>query len=218
MTATSFRKRLIGQEGGVAVWRVDGWRVRDQVDVDFTNGHHHFTRPYVPVDEIWIDREAPRADDTTFWVLRALTERARMAAGGSFGQAIWAGRRAERAARRQAVDGISLSWNDLRAQVRRQRLGTVEGREVFLVRGRLIRDHAFVDFTLGGHGYRYPFISRGEIWIDDAVAPGERDAILCHEVTEVGHMATGMKYNPAHELASAAERRFRQRARRRKLL
>jgi hypothetical protein len=53
-----------------------------------------------------------------------------------------------------------------------------------------------------------------EILIDDAVRPAERAAIIHHEAIEVGHMARGMKYAPAHELASAAERQFRRVGRR----
>src|SRR6266568_7187337 len=52
-------RRLLGRMDGLGIWRVDGHQVRDGWDVEFTNGHHHFTRGYIPPGEIWLDREAP---------------------------------------------------------------------------------------------------------------------------------------------------------------
>jgi hypothetical protein len=48
------------------------------------------------------------------------------------------------------------------------------------------------------------------VWIDDAVAPAERPAVLHHELVELELMATrGMGYHAAHARASAAEIEFR---------
>jgi hypothetical protein len=189
---------------GVTVYRVDGRRIRDRLDVEFTNGHHHFSRPYVPAHEVWLDREGGDSE-WPFWAERQLHERALMAAGASYLEAVRRGAHRERRLR-------GGERRDVRS-ARICRLGTAEGREVWLVSGREVRDHAYIDFTLGGHGFRYRFIPKGEIWIDDAVAPEERPAILHHEVVEVGHMRAGMAYAPAHALASDAEIAFRRRVR-----
>jgi hypothetical protein len=77
------------------------------------------------------------------------------------------------------------------------------------VDGCRVRTSFCLDFTLGGHGFRYRFIPRREVWIDDAVAPLERPAVLHHELVEVAHMLRGKRYDEAHALASRAEVRFR---------
>jgi hypothetical protein len=200
----SFQTRRLGRIDGVDIWRVDGHRVRDELDVDFTNGHHHYSRPYVPIGEVWLDREAPGAAEWELWALRQTAERAVMARGASYLHALRVAAKLERQERRRLAGARVPA-----GEARRRPLGEVDGRVVWLVDGRHVRDHAYVDFTLGGHGYRYRFIPRSEIWLDDAVHPAERPAILHHEAVEVGHMAGGMGYDEAHGHASAAERRFR---------
>ncbi len=189
---------------GVTVYRVDGRRIRDTVDVEFTNGHHHFSRAYIPRDEVWLDRDGGDTE-WPFWAQRQLHERALMAGGATYLEAV----------RKAAYRERKLRGGERRdvRTARLRRLGTAEGRDVWLVAGREIRDHAYIDFTLGGHGYRYRFIPRGEIWIDDAVRPSERPAILHHEAVEVTHMRAGLAYDAAHALASEAEIAFRRRVR-----
>ena len=193
-------RRLLGRMDGLAIWRVDGHAVRDRLDVEFTNGHHHFTRRYVPLAEIWLDREPPGSGEWRFWARHQLVERAEMAAGAPYPTALVRANRVERAERRAAEPPRKL---------RRRLLGAVDRRDVWLVDGCAVRTRFHLDFTLGGHGFRYRFIPRREIWIDDAVAPAERPAILHHEAVEVELMARGMRYVDAHARASTAEARFR---------
>src|SRR5436190_1426179 len=96
------RRKLLGRDSGVSIWRVDGHAIRDRLDVDFTNGHHHYTRKYVPEKEIWLDREAPGSEEWPFWAVHQLAERAAMAAGRPYLSALRIGNRAERAERRGA--------------------------------------------------------------------------------------------------------------------
>jgi hypothetical protein len=196
------QRKLLARDGRLGIWRVDGHRLRDVLDVDFTNGAHSYTRRYVPPDEIWIDRDAPGSGEWIFWAEHQLAERAAMARGAPYLRALAAGNRADRAARRQA--GI-----DRQRPPRRRRLGAAAGREVWLVDGAQVRATRDLNFTLGGHRLRYRFIPRDEIWIDDAVAPAERAAILHHEAVEIAHMERGLSYPEAHALASRAEVRFR---------
>lgn len=205
MAGRDYHLRLLGHEASLAVWRVDGKQIRDRLDVEFTNGHHHLTRSYVPENEIWLDRSAPRADESRFWSLHQLVERAALVAGASYLEALARGNRAEKAARRQALGEAPRR----RALVRRRTLGKAAGRTVVLVDGRAVRSAFDINFTLGGHGYRYRFIPLSEIRIDDAVIPAERPAILAHEAVEVELMADGMSYDPAHAHASRAEVGFR---------
>jgi hypothetical protein len=208
-TRTPYLKRLERIEG-VWVWMVNGHVIRDRIDVEFTNGAHHFTRAYVPADEIWLDREAPRAGEWRYWAMRQRIERALMAAGQPYLSALRTGARIERDERRLArgIPGPVLP-SEVQRHARKQRLGEAQGREIWLVDGRAVRDLAYVDFTLGGHGFRYRFIPRREIWLDDAVRAAERPFILHHELVEVGLMAQGLSYHQAHERASRAETAMR---------
>ncbi len=198
----------LGRDESLWIWRVDGHWIRDHLDVEFTNGHHHRSRRYIPKNEIWIDREARGACESQFWANRQVLEHSLMRSGRAYVSAVITAGRYERAERRRALDD---ERNDLQDSKRRL-LGMLDARSVWLVNGRRVRDLAFVDFTLGGHGYRYRFISKKEIWIDDAVVPAERSAILHHEGIEVGLMARGMPYAEAHAHASRAERAHRCRA------
>jgi hypothetical protein len=196
-------RKLLDRADGVDIWRVDGHRVRDEIDVEFTNGHHHFTRRYIPPHEIWLDREAPGSGEWVFWAVHQLAQRWAMSRGADYLRALRIGNRAERDARRAAGEVVDGS------RVRRRPLGSVDGRRIWLVDGHASRSAFDQDFTLGGHGLRYRFLPRDEVWIDDAVAPAERPAILHHELVEIRHMEAGMSYADAHARASRAERRFR---------
>jgi hypothetical protein len=198
---------LLARVDGLEVWRVEGRRVRDEVDVEFTNGAHFFIRRYVPPNEIWLDREAPGSGEWVFWATHQIVERRLMAGGVPYLGALRRANLAERAERRAA--GVRAVG---RARLRLRELGTAAGRAVWLVDGRAVRTSLNLDFTLGGHHLRYRFIPRREIWIDDAVAPGERAAILHHEVVEIEHMQRGLVYDDAHARASRAEARFRRAA------
>ena len=197
------RLERINRVDGIDVYRVDGHRIRNRIDVDFTNGHHHFSRQYVPLREVWLDREG-RAPESRFWTQRQLFERELMARGLTYLQAV----------RRAAVYERRLRGPGQRSrQVRVAHLGPAGPREVWLVSGRAVRDLFYVDFTLGGHGFRYRFIPRGEIWIDDAVHPAEHGAIVHHEMVEVDLMRRGLTYDEAHARASEAEIAFRREGR-----
>lgn len=184
---------------------MDGHAIRDGLDVEFTNGANHLTRPYVPEHEIWVDRSAPRRDESGFWTLHQLVEREALAAGVPYPRALARANRAEAAERRRVLGEVPRR----RPPLRRKVLGRAADRTLVLIDGRAVRSAFDLNFTLGGHGYRYRFVPRGEIWIDDAVAPAERPAIVTHEAVEVELMARGMPYEEAHARASRAEARYR---------
>jgi hypothetical protein len=212
--STSVHLKQLDRMDGIDVWRVDGHRIRDQLDVEFTNGHHHFSRPYIPVGEIWVDREAPGENEWLFWARRLFLERHKMSTGVPYLTALLSATHFERLERRRerGING-RIAPREIPDLARKRLIARVGGRDVWLVDGRAVRDFAYIDFTLGGHGYRYRFIPKGEVWIDDAVRPAERAAILHHEAIEVSLMARGIRYVDAHAVASRAEARFRRAAR-----
>jgi hypothetical protein len=58
----------------------------------------------------------------------------------------------------------------------------------------------------GGHGYVYPWVPRGEIWVERDLDEAEVPFILAHEYTELRLMRdAGMSYDRAHEASSRVE-------------
>jgi len=45
----------MGKAVGLAVYRVDAEKVRDEVDIDFTQGGHPAVYGYIPRGEVWIE-------------------------------------------------------------------------------------------------------------------------------------------------------------------
>jgi len=98
------RLRLLGRVAGLAIYLVDGERVRDEIDVDFVNGGNEGAYPnYVPVGEIWID-DAQHQLDRTATALHELVERDLMLRHGmSYDRAHDEANEYERPLRRQLV-------------------------------------------------------------------------------------------------------------------
>jgi len=80
-----------------------------------------------------------------------------------------------------------------------------------LVNGKIIRGKIDVDFTSGGHGYRYLYIPLNEIWIDNALSFEDIKPTIWHEFVERHLMERGADYNAAHEYACGLEIGIRQR-------
>ena len=53
------------------------------------------------------------------------------------------------------------------------------------------------------------YIPKNEVWIDARQDKREIKDTLFHELFERGPMARGMRYNPAHALATKAEKQLR---------
>jgi hypothetical protein len=201
----------LGAVAGVHCWLVDGTWIRNRRDVDFTNGAHHLTRAYVPFDEVWIDREAPGAGELEFLWRHQLHERALMLNGTPYLQALARANRAERRARREWLVEPHLPVAAARALVLRHHLGVLDGDAIWVVDGRAVRDRFDPNFTHGGHHWRYRFIPRRHIWIDDAVVERELEFTLAHEAHELALMRAGMKYDDAHDHALLVEKSLRRR-------
>jgi hypothetical protein len=83
--------------------------------------------------------------------------------------------------------------------------------KIYLVDGNAVR-REHIEFTMGGHGYVYPWIPIDEIWIDENLKdkPGDFAATLKHEVFEIRKMRDeGLTYDQAHELANVMEKKER---------
>lgn len=90
--------------------------------------------------------------------------------------------------------------------IRIRRFADVDGVKVWAVNGKLVRDRFNSDFSQGGHGYVYPWIPKGEIWIDEVLSLDEVPYVVEHERFERKLMKErGLSYDEAHELAKARE-------------
>ncbi len=192
---------------------VDGEWIRNHLDVDFTNGAHHYSRPYIPSLEVWIDREAPGSNELEYLIEHQLHERELMERGVHYLRALRMANHRERQQRRSVLDPrlVSAAAAEQRGYVFRRELGEVDGDRLILVNGRAVRDLFDLNFTQGGHHARYRFIPSRQIWIDDAVVDSEREYVIAHEVHELHLMRQGMKYYPAHDHALELERKLRRR-------
>lgn len=78
-----------------------------------------------------------------------------------------------------------------------------------LVDGTHVRNTHDSDFCQGGNGFRYRFIPRGELWIDEQISEDEWPLIAFHECYEAELMRGGMDYDGAHLRAKMQEDRVR---------
>jgi len=49
------RKKYMRTEDGMKIYLIDGEYFRDNLDIDFTVGGHHWVYPFIPRDEVWLD-------------------------------------------------------------------------------------------------------------------------------------------------------------------
>ncbi len=109
----------------------------------------------------------------------------------------------------QAIGRKSRSMK-LKFNPRVKKMQKVGGIQVWLVDGSMIRKHFDVDFTSGGHGYRYLYVPIGEIWIDDALNAEDILPTIWHEFVERHLMERGWSYNDGHDYAARVEIGIRQ--------
>jgi transposase InsO family protein len=204
---------LLEERGSLTIWIVDGSYVRGHIDEEFTNFGQHFRFPYIPENELWLDREAEH-DERQFFIEHLLVEHRLMKAGRPYADAIVEADRQERRERRRAGDvrkaagsgGVLPAGTSMHEKLWK----TLEnGVTVWIVNGRLVRSTFDIDFTEGGHDKVYEFVPGDEVWIDDAIVEQERGYILLHELHERNRMSTGWPYSKAHFESSRIEYRCR---------
>jgi len=203
----------VDRRGDLVAWIVDGTYIRTHIDEEFTNFGQHYRFPYIPVNELWIDREA-KEDETEFYIDHLLVEHRLMAKGVSYNDALERADLAERNERRKAGDIKSATHNnqDLPDPAKVHDLlwkKLSNGVSVWFVNGRMVRSVFDIDFTEGGHDHVYEFVPHNEVWIDDDLEEQERGYVLLHELHERNRMAQGWTYDRAHAESSRLEYRCR---------
>lgn len=194
--------------GKITVWIVDGEYVRDHLSEEFTNFAEHYRFRFIPTNEFWIDKEYDSGEED-FFIHHLLVEWRLARQGMEYDKALGYADRSERAERRKSrVAHLKRTRGNaaLVKRIHKKRIAIYQnGLNVWLVRGELVRDFYFIDYTEGGHDKVYAFVPKDEIWIDDDLSPRERRFVLLHEVHERRLMAGGWPYVRAHRSASKIE-------------
>ena len=198
-----------------AVWVVDGFYIRNNLNLEFTNFGQHYRFPFVPKYEFWIDKEHLTHEEY-FYINHMLTEWFLMDNGVDYDTAIGKADRKELAERKktilmQKVDGRKAQTSD--KAVKEVYVKRIDGYkdvvDVWMVNGEVVRGAYFIDFTEGGHHFVYAFVPDKEVWIDGDLNPDEMPFVLLHELHERFLMAQGMDYSHAHASSSAIEYKCR---------
>lgn len=188
-------------DGGVDVYVVDGKRIRDTMDIQFQHAGHHWDYPYIPRDEVWLDREAPGAGEQQFWAMRKLYERQQALNGVP-----------SKLAKQRAKE---MEYDLRRTQFNWYRNFTVGelpdylGYKVKIVRGRDVRNEFDVDFAMGANGYAVDYVPEQELWVDDALLKTEWTPAVAHQAVHANALAAGATDEVARAKAYVAERRCR---------
>lgn len=108
-------------------------------------------------------------------------------------------RDARRAKQREKTSALPVS-GVYRCFLRRSR-----GVKIWIVDGPKVRQHLDGDFTFAGHGYKYDFIPKDEIWLDSAMSVEQAYFALFHELNERLMIARSGDYDSAYPEALALE-------------
>lgn len=186
----------LAQIGDYVIRLVDGEEIRNH-DPDFHGYGHHFTNPDIPEKEVWLDLTANH-QELLFFLLRALFEL----------ELHEQGLRDEEISSKAKQLDMSLRVSDPIDALKVRSLLTIGDKTVWLVRGDEVR-RFYPNFEQGGNGYRYPFIPKNEIWVEEHLPELDRIFTLLHELYEVSLMSGGLTYDPAHEQATGFEKSLR---------
>jgi hypothetical protein len=212
--AADVRVALLETLGSVSVWEVDGEAVRRDLSIEFTDFGQHWQFPFIPEDEVWIDRDDAHRDEYRYFTDNALTQRRWMASGAGYERALAAGDRVERRERAKANVGSQADIKGSDAKVAACLLqpmqnlwpGRIQARyEPWLVDGEKVRELFDVNFTEGGNFCADWYVPAYQLWIDDALDDDDRQFAMLHEGVEAAMMERGLSYQQAHPRASAQE-------------
>jgi hypothetical protein len=196
---------------GFKVWIVSGKYIRDNLDEEFTNFGQHYGFKFIPKNEFWIDKERAPGEEKYF--IETMLVMNRLIGKGMKDEE--AAKIADRIERRERSKSklmrkemkIKKTNGDVVKTVYRTLIKkySTDKLKIWLVKGEIVRDLFFLDFTEGGHDKVYSFIPKNEVWIDDDLGLEERRFVILHEVHERNLMALGKKYDDAHRSSSEIE-------------
>ncbi|MCX6742616.1 MAG: hypothetical protein NT116_00075 [Candidatus Parcubacteria bacterium] len=172
---------------------VDGFKIRNTFDVDFSMLADYINTPYVKPGEIWLDKIF-------------LSEKKKILSEYIKDRRLIKKYGYEKAKKMMRA----TSQKDFNTQKIKIKLIKKQGKlKIYLVNGRKIREALDPNFQFGGHHLVYDYMPTNEVWIDNTVSPKERKYVLVHELYEYDLMKKGKSYNNAHDYANAAEKEAR---------
>jgi len=204
---------------GFNVWIVDGKYIRTVIDEEFTNFGQYYRFKFIPPNEFWIDKDYGEGGEIQFYIDHMLVEHRLMEKGEDYDHALKKADMMEKSERKKS-HLMQEFGHYVIDRVHKRLLKHYSGKvKVWLVRGVLVRDLFFIDFTEGGHDMVYHFVPENEVWIDDAVSSRERKYVILHEFHERNLMAKKIRslkridkrlshhqiYSWAHKQASELE-------------
>jgi hypothetical protein len=213
-------KRFVRTVEGFDVYTVDAFAIRNaaQPDEEFDNVAIHGDFPdIIPEGAIWTARSTWEKEGR-FFLANAVAELKALESKKTKSDAYDAGIAAEQRLRQKET---GIAYRDGRPHRRVPDEIYVshychlsdeqEETEVWIVAGHLVRCYYKTDYTEGGHGYVYPWIPHGQIWIERSIEKAEVPYILAHEYIESRLMRDdGLEYDKAHELCAEMEFDLRQ--------
>ncbi len=178
---------------------VDGFKIRQTLDPDFSTLHCHCTainkyfmpKYYIPEGEWWLD--ARLKDEKDFFERAESIDRPKNVKAGLEFRTYLRKKLLKKGSIPNFV--VKKEWH--------------LSHRLVLVDGRIIRQYVDPEFTQGGHEFVYPYVPKGEIWIERALHPKEIPFVLHHEIVERKLMRRGKNYDMAHEYATVAEKEMR---------
>lgn len=206
----------IGERDGLSVWLVNGEKIRKDIDENFVQYDHHGRFPFIPSNEIWIDRET-NEDERKYFLEHVSREREFMGQGMTLEEAVEKADKRETHERHESprIKNILHAHHARKKaleKIRKEKLEeySTDSLHVYLVYGEFVRDLYLVGYSEGGHDLVYSFIPRGEVWIEEVLHPSERKFIILHELHERYLMSEGKDYPNAHKGATIIEDHFRE--------
>lgn len=213
-TKNPYHIKKIGAVEAVAVWLVNGERIRKELSENFVQSSSHAHFPFIPVNEFWIDTDTDSREHQ-FFMNRFFAEQTLIHAGTKPEKAEAIAATLEQHEREEALSKEILKLKNtqkaLIEKIHRKHFAPYSSEKlaIWVVDGKLVRDLVFLEYDAGGHDRVYPWIPEREIWIEEALSEKERTFILLHELHERFLMGEGKKYPEAHHGATIIEDRFR---------
>lgn len=183
-------------EWSMRIKYVNGFNIRNTIDVNFGG---HYTRDYaayIPPDEIWVEDYLKPEISLILKIVK--TEKKFFSKNKSF---------------KKLRDFLKRGAKKNGSPPPFYRRITKKGKiKVVDVDGAVVRKFIDPYFISGGHDLVYEYIPRNEIWIDALNYKEDQPFVLVHEIFERNLMAQGRDYASAHDFAIAEEKHRRRQA------
>ncbi len=204
--------KKIGEVSGIAVWRIDGWYIRQHIDINFNNFGQHYRFKYIPQDEFWLDRQA-RSGEEKYFIEHLLAEHKLMTEGKDYNDALDEGGKVEQEMRDKDKTVVRLREklktdpSAVNKRIRQKLLGGYSNKiiKTYIVNSNLIRSLYRMDWVAGGHDHVYRFVPDNEVWVDNDIVSKEKPFLILHELHERFFMSQGWEYEKAHDSALKIE-------------